>query len=163
MTPEERTKIYEEEKARKEAQGKLKAEEAAAGLKGCLAIIVIAVGIGVLVAIWSSFTSTPEQPAAKAEESFIKAGATLRLSVDGKAPVPVSIDSATHERVLKLMAAGDTVGLTQLALNGKLTVVKDGTKAKLIDVGIFTTEVRIVDGQSAGRSGIVKTVWIKKP
>lgn len=53
LTPEERQKIFEEEKARKEAQDKLEAEAKAKDTKqkgiGCLVLIVLLVIIGVWI------------------------------------------------------------------------------------------------------------------
>jgi hypothetical protein len=53
LTPEERQRIYEEEKARKEAQDRLAAEnkskQGKSPLVGCLSIIVLLVLLGILI------------------------------------------------------------------------------------------------------------------
>jgi hypothetical protein len=62
LSPEERERIYQEEKARKEAQGRIKQEESAKAMKtgclGCLGIIVLVVVIGAVASLFNSGDTT---------------------------------------------------------------------------------------------------------
>lgn len=101
----------------------------------------------------------PEAP--KREASRIAIGAKVRLSLDGQSPVFVSDTPRTLKRVEQLAIAGDTLGLAALVDYDKLYPVRNGTRALVLDVGLFTSEVRILEGDFTGRLGVVKTVWIK--
>jgi hypothetical protein len=64
LSPEERERIYQEEKARKEAQDKIKKEESAKTMKtgciGCLGIIIVVFAIGLVASLFSpNDTSQP--------------------------------------------------------------------------------------------------------
>jgi hypothetical protein len=71
LTPEERQRIYQEEKVRFEAQAALKAERrdktASGWIVGCLWIVGIVVGLVILVTLINSSntTTTPEAPLTK--------------------------------------------------------------------------------------------------
>lgn len=79
LSPEEKQRIYEEEKARKEAQERLKQEEATAKKEvdkknakkvgiGCLSIIAVLLVIGMISTLWTKLhphVDTPEEQAFK--------------------------------------------------------------------------------------------------
>jgi hypothetical protein len=76
------------------------------------------------------------------------------LSADGT-DVFLSIDEKTNDRLTRLCTAKDEAGVAQLVLQGKVTVIQAGTRAKIIKRGFLTSEVRILQGDHAGESGIV--------
>jgi len=111
----------------------------------------------------SAPAKTPTPPTAKDEDAFIAPGATVRLHMEeSDSQVFVAADKASYDRMLKLMKVSDTAGLMKLTFASQVYIVKRGTKALIIDVGMFSTEVRIMEGPNKGESGLVKTVWIRK-
>jgi hypothetical protein len=67
----------------------------------------------------------------------------------------IAMNSVVHDRMMKLVTAKDDVGLTDLVLSGLVYMVPSGTKVRLIDKGIFTSEVRILEGQHQNKAGLV--------
>jgi phage-related minor tail protein len=164
LTPEERQRIYEEEKARKDAQDKLKQRESAATLTGCFAVAAaLALGsfvlVGACVVLFPGEDGAPEQ--STVNEKKIMAGAIVALSIDGHSPVFVSANTKVADRVTKLAQAGDTEGLRQLVVADLMYPVKHGTKARVLEVGYLVTEIRLIEGDFSGKSGVVKTVWVQ--
>ncbi|KKM02311.1 hypothetical protein LCGC14_1785690 [marine sediment metagenome] len=72
-----------------------------------------------------------------------------------------SINEAIHARVNKLCAAKDYDGLAALAATGVVYVIPSGTQALVIDRGIFSTEVKLISGEYAGRYFIVASHLIE--
>src|SRR6185503_3960363 len=65
LTPEERQRIYEEEKARLEARTKIKGSKQRNGCLGCLGMLGGLVVLGLIVSLFSSSSrdsKTPEEP-----------------------------------------------------------------------------------------------------
>ena len=84
----------------------------------------------------------------------LNSGDECVLSANGT-DVFLSIDEKTNDRLTRLCTAKDEAGVAQLVLQGKVTVIKAGTRAKIIKRGFLTSEVRILQGDHAGESGIV--------
>ena len=59
------------------------------------------------------------------------------------------------DRITQLSVAKDNAGLGQMMVQGRLLIITGGTEAKLIDRGIFHSEVRLMSGPSSGSS-----VWV---
>ena len=66
-------------------------------------------------------------------------------------------DKPTYDRLMQLAMAKDHMGIKLLVLQGKVMVIEEGTRARVIDRGLFTNEVRIMSGPYAGHSGLVTT------
>lgn len=64
-------------------------------------------------------------------------------------------DRATNTRLAQLAVARDYVGINLLVMTGKVIQISEGTRAKIINQSLFTTEVRIMSGPHAGRSGFI--------
>lgn len=62
-----------------------------------------------------------------------------------------------YNRVFKLLNADDEAGVRQMAVFGQAYIVGDGTRATVIQTGVLTIEVKILDGKSAGNYG-----WIAR-
>lgn len=130
-------------------------------------------GVGSIALVYVALTAPPppqraeqkpaeEQPAAKpkVEEPKIRPGATVRLALDGTA-VAVATDAEHYSRMIDRLNKGDRNALARMMVAGQMFSVKNGTKALVVDVGIFSTEVRILEGDHQGEHGLVKTSWIQ--
>lgn len=73
------------------------------------------------------------------------------------------------EECARLAVAGDTVGITEMILNGQAFIIGEETKALVIDVdfdwniGASIARVRIMSGDQFGRSGWTLEKFCKKP
>lgn len=65
------------------------------------------------------------------------------------------------DKVIKYSVAKDSNGLMQYMLAGNAFMISDGTKAKLLNKGFASCEVRIIDGNLSGRSGWIPIEMIK--
>ncbi len=70
-------------------------------------------------------------------------------------------DRATHILLSQLITAKDYAGIAHLALSEKVVTLSAGTRAKIIEQGIFTTKVRVTSGPHAGRYGVVWNYTIR--
>ena len=61
------------------------------------------------------------------------------------------------EALIKVSLAKDEIGLLQLIRDGRLYLVSNGTKVKILDRGIDAHEVRVMEGGAFGVSG-----WVSK-
>lgn len=83
------------------------------------------------------------------------------LHVDrGPSTHPVAIDEDTLKELFRVIDAKDDYGMSELLQTGRLLPVQDGTKILMIDEGLYTTKIRILEGPYAGRSGWVPYEWI---
>ena|SRR3990167_4333807 len=161
LSPEEKQRIYEEEKARMEAQENVKNEASAKtaklatkGCLGCLGLIAAIVVIGALVGSFS--TTTPTPPA----ERRVGRGEQGKL-VNGVAQVLISRDDTALKALQKAGAAKDQVGYTALILSGQVFSVPANTKVLVLNPGVFTSEVRVLEGPQVGKSGLVAAEFVK--
>jgi hypothetical protein len=98
-------------------------------------------------------SDTTTTPAYKSDRNT----ATL-VAGDG---VFVAADENAYSRVTKLSVARDTDGIRELMLESRVWSVSGNVQVRILDRGFFCTEVRILDGPMAGRSGFVATEWLK--
>jgi hypothetical protein len=64
--------------------------------------------------------------------------------------------TAAWDEMIAGQNARDTAGLMQLVRAGRAFVVDGGTRAKLLEVGVFSRRVRILEGPHAGKAGWVQ-------
>lgn len=99
-----------------------------------------------------------------ARKSGLNIGAVGILRVDQKgSKVPVATSQEALDRLTKLSVANDSMGMAQMALAGQVLLVPDGTRAKLIDPGFLSHEVRVLEGDFAGRSGFIAAEFLVAP
>jgi hypothetical protein len=65
--------------------------------------------------------------------------------------------------LVKLSVAKDSLGIGEMVLGGKAYAMKNCTKIKLIGATFTTREVRILEGESFGKSGWAPMEWVRKP
>jgi len=77
--------------------------------------------------------------------------------------VLVATTQANLDEIVKLAVVKDTVGMTEMVLNGQAFFVDRNTKVLVIDGGFTSLRVRIMSGDYYGASGWVPMEFCKKP
>ncbi len=162
LTPEERRRIYEEEKARLEAhaqvrieieaeKAKAKAQEVSLKKKqrrnGWLVLLLI-VGIAMY---WSS-----RSPGSNFQTVSFKSGDIAYV----KAPF-VAIDQASIDAFEDAYHKNDQYGQAELLATGRIFEVPDITKVLVLDRNIANSHIRVLEGKYTGRAGWVRNEWMK--
>lgn len=91
------------------------------------------------------------------------AGREGRLQVDGGADqlILLALQRDDVEAVGKALRAGDGAGIVELVRRGRALLVSNGTKVLVIDTAVFVRQVRVLDGDQAGRAGWIPTEFIR--
>ncbi|TSC83227.1 MAG: hypothetical protein G01um101419_137 [Parcubacteria group bacterium Gr01-1014_19] len=121
----------------------------------------------ILVIVIGSISSSPQQSVKTQSVVSIGGEGVLRSSDDPSGTVFLATTPEALNQLTKTIIAKDAVGLLQLAIEGKAFGVTNGTRIKVIDSGVGTRGVRIVQGvnpvdqDKIGRSGWVPYEWVK--
>lgn len=75
---------------------------------------------------------------------------------------PAAINQQVYSRLRDLAVAGDIPGIDALIAAGMSVTLSEGTQVRVIDLGIFTTEIKVESGPHAGRYFIVATEHINR-
>ena len=73
----------------------------------------------------------------------------------------LGVTKESYKEMRKYSQADDQTGLTNMILAETMLVVDSGTKALVIDMGVYEYEVRIKSGTHAGDSGWVASDLVK--
>jgi hypothetical protein len=117
-----------------------------AGAAGCLTIIVL---VAACVGLFNS----------GGKESSPTGQTEILRGRDGR-DVPVAISQQAHDRFVTLVAAKDHLGLGLMAEAGLVWSVPSGTECVVIDRGILSSEVRIMEGKHTGQACFVSSDFI---
>lgn len=100
----------------------------------------------------TSSSYTPSKP-------VLSTGDIVTLS-SGAKKVILATDTDSLSRLTQLSNAGDTEGALGLVLAGRAFLVDSDVQARIIDTGIFSSEVRILEGDQYGKSGWLPVEFI---
>lgn len=89
----------------------------------------------------------------------IGAGELGYLASEG--PVFVGATEEAENRLTKLAVAKDKEGILQMVVEGEAALLQSRTQVRIIDQGMLVTEVRILEGDYAGKSVFVPSEFIK--
>lgn len=78
----------------------------------------------------------------------------------GESDVFAGASQPALDRLTQLAIAGDREGIAQMTLAGQVLLIKRGTHARLIDPGILSHEVRVLEGEYAGRSAFIPCEYL---
>jgi uncharacterized protein DUF4339 len=70
-------------------------------------------------------------------------------------------DYESYKRVTRLSVAGDAQGIGQMEANGNVSVITGNPHVRIVTPGIFSSEVRIMDGPNAGKMVTVDNEALK--
>ncbi len=153
LTPDEKRKIYEEEKARIEAREKIQ-ETKKIKKSPIVTGIIYLLSIMLIIAIISLCTSesTPK----------VNIGSTAVLHNPSSWRVWMPIDKYTDREFTKALANEDEYKISKMVSEGKILHISNYTKVKIIGFpAIEKVRVRILEGEYLGQEGIVCTGEIK--
>lgn len=165
LTPEERERIYAEEKLKKEAQEQLEKEKKAKNTKqgcfGCLGIIVIILIVGGFFGSCGSTKpeNTPPKPASSSSNTSSQ-GTNQKMStkIAGQdAIVNINALLATSEQsydmLFKYINANNKDAIARMMVKGEVVPVNKGDKVTIIESGFASVHVELISGQYAGVKG----------
>lgn len=134
--------------------------------KGCFAYILFAIVLAAL----SDSSDRPrrkEPPARPAEsvttESTTGSSAVVRIGQEGNITTDCfgAVDDASWDALSEAAVADDRVGINQLVMDGKVLLLDQGEKVKVLDHSWTAHKVRVVDGKYAGRVCWVEARHVK--
>jgi len=163
LTPEERRKIYEEEKARLEAQQQLKEEKAREKSK----IGLVCLGVGVFVAFILLLILYITLPPNETSNSKItgtggSVGSESKLYVEGLESITLAVDKKAYDELTNCYIAKDKIGILNLVIARKSFTVENGTRVLVIAKSFTMSKVRvrILEGKNMGKAGWVSYEWV---
>lgn len=74
----------------------------------------------------------------------------------------LAVDSESFGRMMDLAIAKDDIGLSQMISQGRIIASLKGTRVRVIDAGIMTSEIRLLSGPHSGKSCIIQIEFLKK-
>lgn len=95
------------------------------------------------------------------EDHIVHRGETAVLVHHDWKTVPVAMDKADAHAMAN--AAESAHGAVKLAGSGQLLLVPAGARVRIVSESYNEREVRIEDGEYAGRTGWVPYEWLKPP
>jgi len=119
--------------------------------KGCALMLLVFVAGSIVLGLLNNREKTPNIP-----RPSLNPGAQCSVGLPGD-QIGVSCDKTTYDRLTQLSLAEDHDGIRGMILEGQVLVVSGGTKAVVIDPGVFSTEIKILEGLHADRYGLVGT------
>lgn len=170
ISPEEKKKIYEEEKAHLEAQEMVKkelqeerSEKRRKGCLGCFSVIVI---IFLIAIIGSLSDSSGSKSSSRSVTS--KGGSTsseARIYSQGLETIFVATNKDYFNRLIKASKSDDSYyQILLLVGTGNVFSVPNNTKVRVIDwdyLKIKATKVKITEGSYKGKVVWVPYEWVK--
>jgi hypothetical protein len=84
------------------------------------------------------------------------------IEVDDVDTVWVSIDEQAAKELNRFSAAKNAAAIMQMIQQGRVLVCEKRTRVSVVDAGIFSTTVRIMEGPHSGKTGIVPNEFLHK-
>jgi hypothetical protein len=81
---------------------------------------------------------------------------------DDPSSVPICTTDASYDEWIDAGIANDKIGQTNLILRGLVIPVKTPVKILVLDHGLFSSQVRILEGENLGVKGWVAAEWVRK-
>ncbi len=74
----------------------------------------------------------------------------------------VAASREAFDRMVTLAVADDKIGISHMLLAGQVWTALKGTRCEIIDPGLTVYEVRILEGDHAGRVCFVASDFVKR-
>lgn len=180
LSAKDKKRIYREEQQRLEEEAlrqKVRQELAATPAKaapkkgsaaGCMILLLLTVVV--IAVVGRNSNRAPDSKSSDTSETARKEPAARRgrtvgvgeegFLTCGLQTVLVAVDKPAFEALTKAAAAKDNEGMAELLLRGRVFSVPSGTRVRMIDIGLFKSEVRILDGDHYAESGWVPAEWV---
>jgi hypothetical protein len=168
LTPEERERIYQEEKARVEAREALELQARRKKVAqdkqrqqrttlGCLLSTLVVVAAFILLSKSGSQPNSSGPPPPPA----MKEGQTGRIDAQGGQSVIAAIRKEIFDQVAHAQRVNDRMGMAKIVLAGGAFLVDGGTRVLIINESGDLYEVRVLEGPMLARSGWVLKQWVR--
>lgn len=125
----------------------------------CAGLLVLAVIGACLVGIFITGSNQASSGNSSGASGSVSIGESGHLSV-GNSTVFVAVDEEAFDELVDAAVAKDEYGFQDLMLSGRVFAVSDGTSVRVLDLGLFKTRVRILEGPMEGESGWVPSEWV---
>jgi hypothetical protein len=122
---------------------------------GCIVVVVLWILLSIIIGK-SCFSGKSSSKTTK-----IISGSSVIIQSSSGDPVVLANTKEAYKEMHKYSIANDQTGLSGMVLSGNAFIVDSGTKALVIDRGIYEFEVRIQSGDRFGSSGWVASDLIK--
>lgn len=109
-----------------------------------------------------------DESESESTSNSVSSGATLgrgeigRIAVPGEEYVWVGTSEKAYSQLNSFASKNNREAIIQLIRNGGVMACPAGTRITVLDPGIFTYEILIMEGQCKGRTGIVASEWIQE-
>jgi len=111
---------------------------------------------------WDDDRRIAAEKAAKEAAERPKLGDIARLTMgEEQGMMYLAVDEKALDEYEKAISAGDSHGITQLMLVGKLIGAQSRTRVRVLEGGVFRTKVRILEGDSNGQAGWIPAEFVK--
>ncbi len=95
-------------------------------------------------------------------KSAPKRGDLATLAIDGESTVWVTIDEKSQDELSAFSRAKNEQAIEQMIQSGRLLVCAKNTTVSVLEPGILTTKVRVMDGKHEGKTGYLPSEWVHK-
>ena len=160
LSPEERQRIYAEEKARLEAQQILKAEKKPGCSKRVLGCFALAIGAVLVFAIIGSLL--PDKPKAPASQQAATVGPPSPSEVTVKLSSPLFCSKSILDigTLARVRAAGDIAGAIGLVARDKALLLEAGTTVHVVNHNSERASLYVRSGGLVGEDCWIQPGWI---
>jgi hypothetical protein len=122
-------------------------------LRRLLLAALSAVWVSMILACGGGGTKSDKVPN-KGESGYIEMGS--------QDTVWVAINEEAQRELVSFSRAQNEAAVKQMMQQGRVLVCARRTKVSIVDPGIMSTTIRIMEGEHAGRTGIVPNEWVRK-
>lgn len=127
-----------------------------------LAILCAAIGVVLLLWVFAPWGRGTGNSAAVPTSalSHLRAGQEGHLDNGGDTAF-VAADDAAFDELTKAASAGDQVGIRELVRGGRVFLVPQNTRILVIENGVFSVRIRVLDGLQKDKAGWVPAEFVK--
>ena len=122
--------------------------------------ILVMIGIGIFISIISPDQEIASDTNKTVTANWLKTGEDGYVSVEGSDTVLIATTKEYYDEMFKLLTIKDTLGVSQMVLDGKVLLADKGTSVKVIGSTMASREVRITEGKYIGKSGWVPSEMV---
>lgn len=121
-------------------------------------------GFAVIVVIFMACCTGGDKESARpsGQGGVLRNGETAYIAAGDESQVWVSVNEDANRELNSFSRARNAGAIEQMIRQGRVLVCPRRTKVSVVSAGIATTTVRIMEGEHAGRSGIIPTEWVHR-
>jgi len=109
----------------------------------------------------SNSPNSPNPTTEDTQKTLLSVGDEGRLYVEGLDLVGVATTKEALDELTKASVARDSIGYSNVYLEGRAFQVESNTKVLILDITFATRKIRILEGDYYGQSGWVPYEWVR--